>query len=111
MKAASGIMALAFGSLTWARCAMFPWSVSQGTSPSFCQLPARASRTSSFQQGIQTAKLPYPHQPTSCRANSQYEGMYLLGTSIARPLIAKRQIEIAKAVGVIWKETSAGCIS
>ncbi|GAB4823514.1 hypothetical protein N2152v2_010560 [Parachlorella kessleri] len=33
------------------------------------------------------------------RANSQYEGVYLLGTSIARPLIAKRQIEIAKAVG------------
>ncbi|CAL5224095.1 g6722 [Coccomyxa viridis] len=33
------------------------------------------------------------------RANSLYEGVYLLGTSIARPLIAKRQIEIAKQVG------------
>ena len=33
------------------------------------------------------------------RANALYEGMYLLGTSIARPLIAKRQIEIAKQVG------------
>jgi argininosuccinate synthase len=33
------------------------------------------------------------------RANAQYEGLYLLGTSIARPLIAKRQIEIARAVG------------
>lgn len=33
------------------------------------------------------------------RANSLYEGTYLLGTSIARPLIAKRQIEIAKLVG------------
>ena len=33
------------------------------------------------------------------RANPLYEGMYLLGTSIARPLIAKRQIEIARAVG------------
>ncbi len=32
------------------------------------------------------------------RANTQYEGDYLLGTSIARPLIAKRQIEIARAV-------------
>ncbi len=30
------------------------------------------------------------------RANALYEGVYLLGTSIARPLIAKRQIEIAK---------------
>ncbi len=33
------------------------------------------------------------------RANALYEGMYLLGTSIARPLIAKRQIEIAREVG------------
>jgi argininosuccinate synthase len=33
------------------------------------------------------------------RANAQYEGDYLLGTSIARPLISKRQIEIAKQVG------------
>ena len=30
------------------------------------------------------------------RGNALYEGTYLLGTSIARPLIAKRQIEIAK---------------
>jgi len=33
------------------------------------------------------------------RANALYEGQYLLGTSIARPLIAKRQIEIANATG------------
>lgn len=33
------------------------------------------------------------------RANAIYEGEYLLGTSIARPLIAKKQIEIAKQVG------------
>ena len=33
------------------------------------------------------------------RANALYEGTYLLGTSIARPLISKRQIEIAEAVG------------
>ena len=33
------------------------------------------------------------------RANALYEGQYLLGTSIARPLIAKRQIEIAETVG------------
>ena len=33
------------------------------------------------------------------RANTVYEGTYLLGTSIARPLIAKRQIEIAKITG------------
>jgi argininosuccinate synthase len=33
------------------------------------------------------------------RANALYEGQYLLGTSIARPLIAKRQIEIARRTG------------
>ncbi|MFC7054035.1 argininosuccinate synthase [Hansschlegelia quercus] len=33
------------------------------------------------------------------RANAVYEGQYLLGTSIARPLIAKRQIEILRATG------------
>jgi len=33
------------------------------------------------------------------RANTIYEGEYLLGTSIARPLIAKKQIEIAKKMG------------
>jgi argininosuccinate synthase len=33
------------------------------------------------------------------RANAQYEGQYLLGTSIARPLISKKQIEIAHKVG------------
>ena len=33
------------------------------------------------------------------RANTVYEGQYLLGTSIARPLIARKQIEIARMVG------------
>ena len=33
------------------------------------------------------------------RANTLYEGSYFLGTAIARPLIAKRQIEIAEEVG------------
>ena len=33
------------------------------------------------------------------RANAVYEGQYLLGTSIARPLIGKKQIEIAEKVG------------
>ncbi|MGB5800968.1 MAG: argininosuccinate synthase, partial [Mesorhizobium sp.] len=33
------------------------------------------------------------------RANAQYEGLYLLGTSIARPLISKRLVEIARQTG------------
>src|SRR5574343_1764904 len=45
------------------------------------------------------------------RANAQYEGLYLLGTSIARPLIAKKQIEIArkmKAAAVCHGATGKG---
>ena len=42
------------------------------------------------------------------RANALYEGQYLLGTSIARPLIAKKQIEIAaegrRRRGVAWRD-------
>jgi len=41
------------------------------------------------------------------RSNALYEGEYLLGTSIARPLIAKRQIEIANRVGA--DAVSHGC--
>ncbi len=36
---------------------------------------------------------------TAVKANAVYEGVYLLGTSLARPVIAKRQIEIARSVG------------
>ena len=36
---------------------------------------------------------------TALKANAVYEGFYLLGTSLARPLIAKRQIEIARQEG------------
>jgi len=36
---------------------------------------------------------------TAIKANAIYEGTYLLGTSIARPIIAKRQVEIAQLEG------------
>ena len=44
------------------------------------------------------------------RANTVYEGQYLLGTSIARPLIAQRQIEIARQIEidqsvVVWNDS------
>ena len=48
---------------------------------------------------FQQTDLFFQPYPFLCRANSTYEGVYLLGTSIARPLIAKRQIEIAMEVG------------
>src|SRR6266542_2785998 len=43
------------------------------------------------------------------RANALYEGQYLLGTSIARPLIAKKQIEIAEKVGADAVAHGATC--
>ncbi len=53
-----------------------------------------------YSEGLSLVKWAGPQSDRHvCRANSQYEGIYLLGTSIARPLIAKRQIEIAKMVG------------
>ena len=42
------------------------------------------------------------------RGNALYEGIYLLGTSIARPLIAKRQIQIAKSRAGARRPDSAG---
>jgi argininosuccinate synthase len=38
---------------------------------------------------------------TAIKANAVYEGVYLLGTSLARPLIAKRQVEIARKEGAL----------
>lgn len=38
---------------------------------------------------------------TAIKANAVYEGVYLMGTSLARPLIAKRQIEIARSEGAL----------
>ena len=38
---------------------------------------------------------------TALKANAVYEGVYLLGTSLARPLIAKKQIEIARKEGAV----------
>ena len=40
------------------------------------------------------------------RAHAVYEGVYLLGTSIARPLIAKRQVEIAKNLRLLQFRTA-----
>jgi argininosuccinate synthase len=55
---------------------------------------------------------------TAVKANALYEGVYLLGTSLARPVIAKRQIEIAQkegadavAHGATGKETTRCVLS
>ena len=64
--------------------------------PLVCRL--RQSDATKLASPLQPRLRSTPH-PSLCRANALYEGTYLLGTSIARPLIAKRQIEIAKEVG------------
>jgi hypothetical protein len=61
--------------------------------------PCNASQHPTTPQQPPTPPPPTPPPPPSPPPPSLYEGTYLLGTSIARPLIAKRQIEIAKEVG------------
>jgi argininosuccinate synthase len=47
---------------------------------------------------------------TAVKANALYEGVYLLGTSLARPVIAKRQIEIAQKEGADAVAHGATCM-
>ena len=42
---------------------------------------------------------------TALKANAVYEGVYLMGTSLARPLIAKKHIEIARKEGAVPSRT------
>lgn len=74
-----------------------PWPCTEGLAPPTLAPLAQGSGNASC---LPTHEVPI--NTSSPRANALYEGTYLLGTSIARPLIAKRQIEIAKEVGRGW---------
>ncbi|GMT49552.1 MAG: argininosuccinate synthase [bacterium] len=64
-------------------------------------LPDKARRTGASEVYVEDLKKEFVEDYIfrAVKANAIYEGKYLLGTSLARPLIAKRQIEIAKKVG------------
>ena len=64
-------------------------------------LPEKAARTGAVKTIVEDLREEFARDYVfpMFRAGAIYEGQYLLGTSIARPLIAKRQIEIARKTG------------
>ena len=69
--------------------------------PSLEGLEAKASQTGASQLYVEDLREEFVREYvwTAVKANAVYEGVYLLGTSLARPVIAKRQIEIARREG------------
>src|SRR5437870_3173511 len=83
------------------RCEVVAFCADLGQGEELAPVDAKARKTGASQVFVEDLReefvrdFVYP----MLRANAVYEGSYLLGTSIARPLIAKRQIEIADAEG------------
>src|SRR5258708_39596305 len=72
-----------------------------GQSEELSGLPEKAERTGASEIYIEDLRKEFVRDFvfTAVKANAVYEGIYLMGTSLARPVIAKRQIEIARKVG------------
>jgi argininosuccinate synthase len=73
--------------------------VGQGEELSGLEAKAKASGASKLYVEDLRAEFVTEYVWPAVKANAVYEGVYLLGTSLARPVIAKRQIEIARAEG------------
>jgi argininosuccinate synthase len=83
------------------RCQVVTFSADIGQEEDFHQIEENARRTGASKIYIDDLKEAFVKDYVfpAFRANAIYEGQYLLGTSIARPLIAKRQMEIAEMEG------------
>jgi argininosuccinate synthase len=83
------------------RCEVIAFSADIGQKEELEGLEAKACNTGASKVFIEDLQEEFVRDFVfpALRANAVYEGTYLLGTSLARPLIAKRQIEIANAVG------------
>ncbi len=83
------------------RCQVVTFSADIGQIDRMDDVEANARRTGASKVYIEDLKETFVRDYVfpAFRANAIYEGQYLLGTSIARPLIAKRQMEIAAAEG------------
>jgi argininosuccinate synthase len=83
------------------RCEVIAFSADIGQKEELEGLEAKARNTGASKVFIEDLQEEFVRDFVfaALRANAVYEGTYLLGTSLARPLIAKRQIEIANAVG------------
>ena len=83
------------------QCEVITFSADLGQGEELTQVERNAVNTGASKVFIDDLKEEFVRDYVfpAFRANAIYEGQYLLGTSIARPLIAKRQIEIALQEG------------
>ncbi|MBN1843563.1 MAG: argininosuccinate synthase [Deltaproteobacteria bacterium] len=83
------------------KCPVVAFAADIGQGEELDNLEAKALRTGAEKIVIEDLKETFVRDYVfpAFRANAIYEGSYLLGTSLARPLIAKRQIEIARLEG------------
>ncbi len=83
------------------KCEVIAFAADLGQGEELDGLDAKAKSTGALKTRIEDLKEEFARDFVfpAFRANAIYEGQYLLGTSIARPLIAKRQIEIAQEEG------------
>ncbi len=83
------------------RCEVIAFSADIGQGEELSQVEENALKTGAAKVYIDDLKETFVKDFVfpAFRANAIYEGQYLLGTSLARPLIAKRQMEIAKIEG------------
>ena len=82
-------------------CEVVTFSADIGQTDSLASVEANALKTGAAKAYVDDLKETFVKDYVfpAFRANVTYEGQYLLGTAIARPLIAKRQMEIAAAEG------------
>ncbi len=82
-------------------CEVVTFSADLGQVDDMAHVEANAYKTGAIKAHVEDLREEFVRDYVfpAFRANAIYEGTYLLGTSIARPLIAKRQIEIAAAEG------------
>jgi len=83
------------------KCEVIAFSADIGQEEELADIEAKALKTGASKVYIDDLKEDFVGNYVfpAFRANVIYEGQYLLGTSLARPLIARRQMEIAKAEG------------
>jgi argininosuccinate synthase len=83
------------------RCEVVAFCLDVGQEEELSGLPEKATATGAVDCVVRDAReefvrdFVYP----AIRGNAVYEGSYLLGTSLARPIIAKHQVEVARATG------------
>ncbi len=83
------------------KCEVICYCADVGQGEELTGLEEKAKRTGASQLFVKDLRDEFVREYvwTAVKANALYEGVYLLGTSLARPVIAKHQIEVARATG------------